>query len=253
MTDVAALRAEAASKAPNAVPCGVARSQPFAGQFRAQMSKRDGKDMYQVEGYATVYEQPYEMWDMFGPYMEVVSAGAGAQSLAAGPDVAFLTNHRGVTMARTTNGSLLLSEDDTGLATEAWLNPARQDVKDLVIAIDDKNVTEMSFAFMIELGQWSPDYQEYRIVRYEIDRGDVSAVNYGANPYTSVAARAREILADLDHLNPGAARAALERLQHRADLSGATTILSPPANQPDGVKHGRSTALVAHLMLADDL
>jgi HK97 family phage prohead protease len=250
-TDIAALRAEAAEKSPNAVPCGVARSQPFPGEFRAQMVKRDGQDRYHIEGYATVYEQPYEMWDAFGPYKEVMSAGAGADSLKASPDVAFLTNHRGVTMARTTNGSLRLSEDSTGLPIEAWLNPQRQDVKDLVIAIEDKDVTEMSFAFMIDDGKWSPDYTEYRINRYDINRGDVSAVNYGANPYTSVAARAQEILADLDHLNPGAARAALERLQHRPDMADQL----PPADQTGGeqVKQGRTTALITHLLLAEDL
>jgi hypothetical protein len=121
-----------------------------------------------------------------------------------------------------------------------------------VIAIDDKNVTEMSFAFMIEDGKWSPDFTEYRINAYDIDRGDVSAVNYGANPYTSVAARAREILADLDHLNPGAARAALERLQHRPDMA-AQILPSAPQTDGDQVKQGRSTALITHLLLADDM
>ena len=252
MAGIAAMRAESAAKNPGAVPCGVARSQPFRGEFHAQMVKHEGQDRYHIEGYATVYEQPYEMWDMFGLYKEVMSAGAGAKSLAASPDVAFLTNHRGVTMARTTNGSLVLREDSTGLPIEAWLNPQRQDVKDLVIAIEDKNVTEMSFAFLIDDGQWSPDYTEYRINAYDINRGDVSAVNYGANPYTSVAARAREILADLDHLNPGAARAALERLQHRPDM--AAPIL-PSADQTDGekVKEGRSTALITSLLLADSM
>jgi HK97 family phage prohead protease len=252
MTDIAALRAEAAAKTPGVVPCGVARSQPFRGEFRAQMVKRDGQDRYHIEGQATVYEQSYEMWDAFGPYKEVMSAGAGAESLKASPDVAFLTNHRGVTMARTTNGSLELREDATALNVEAWLNPQRQDVKDLVIAIEDRNVTEMSFAFMIDDGTWSPDFTEYRINRYDINRGDVSAVNYGANPYTSVAARAREILADLDHLNAGAARAALERLQHRPDM---TAPILPSADQTDGdqVKEGRSTALLTSLLLADDM
>jgi hypothetical protein len=32
----------------------------------------------------------------------------------------------------------------------------------------------MSFAFRIKEGRWSPDYSEYRINEYDIDRGDVS-------------------------------------------------------------------------------
>jgi hypothetical protein len=33
-------------------------------------------------------------------------------------------------------------------------------------------------------GTWSPDYTAYRIEQVDIDRGDVSVVNYGANPAT---------------------------------------------------------------------
>jgi hypothetical protein len=55
-----------------------------------------------------------------------------------------------------------------------------------------------------------------------LDRGDVSAVNYGANPHTSIAARMREIMHDVDHLPIGAARAAYARLQHRDDLAPIT-------------------------------
>jgi L-ascorbate metabolism protein UlaG (beta-lactamase superfamily) len=47
----------------------------------------------------------------------------------------------------------------------------------------------MSFAFRIESGQWSPDYTEYRINRYDIHRGDVAIVGYGANPATTATMR----------------------------------------------------------------
>jgi hypothetical protein len=92
-------------------------------------------------------------------------------------------------------------------------------VRDLLVAIDDKTVTEMSFAFMLEDGEFSSDFSQFRIKRVDLNRGDVSAVNYGANPYTSIMARSREIMAELDHLPAGAARAALARLQHREDLA----------------------------------
>lgn len=221
--DLAGRRAAAAD--PAHVPSGRARSLGFRGQLRAKKVTRNGKQVYHVQGMANTYEQPYEMWDMFGPYTEVISEGAGAESLAKPPDVAFLTNHRGVTMARTTAGTLELLELVEGLQYDAYVNPDRQDVRDLVLAIDDGNVTESSFAFLIEEGRWSPDYTEFRIVRYDIDRGDVSAVNYGANPYTSVAARSREILADLERLPAGAALAAIERLTQRQDVAA----VRPPA------------------------
>lgn len=207
-----------------ALPNGAARrvstkDQCAPSQLRAKKVDRDGKPFYQVEGYYTVYERGYEMWDWAGPYTEIVSAGAGEKTTAANPDVVYLVNHAGLAMARTTSaGTLELWSDEIGGGNRAFLNPQRQDVKDLVLGIDDKVVTEQSFAFMITLGQWSPDYTEFRINEYNIDRGDTSAVNYGANPYTSVAARSREILDALEHLPAGAARAALDRLNDRPDL-----------------------------------
>lgn len=208
------------------LPNGAARrvstkDQAAPSQLRAKKVDRDGKQFFQVEGYYTVYERGYEMWDWAGPYTEIVSLGAGEATTKANPDVVFLVNHAGLAMARTVSvpPTLELSSDETGGGNRAWLNPTRQDVKDLVAAVEDGTITEQSFAFMIVSGQWSPDYTEFRINEYDIDRGDTSAVNYGANPYTSVAARSREILDALDHLPAGAARAALDRLNHRTDLA----------------------------------
>jgi HK97 family phage prohead protease len=227
---------------PGTFPCGAARLAAFPAQMRATVlpegDQRAG--LNQLDGYASMVDRAYEMWDFVGPYEEVVAAGAFDATLAANPDVAYLVNHKGVTMARTTNGTLELEADALGLRTRAYVNPKRTDVRDLVVAIEDKNVTEMSFAFMIEDAKWSDDYEKFTILRVDIDRGDVSAVNYGANPYTSVAARSREILHDLDELPTGAAREAMSRLFAREDMA-----------RP---KHGgRSTSLITQILLAEDI
>jgi HK97 family phage prohead protease len=201
-----------------------ARMAAFPAKLRATLVEHNGQQRYHLVGHASVVDRPYEMWDKFGPYMEIVDRGAFTRTLGDGPDVAFLVNHRGVTMARTTNGSLRLSMDDVGLAVEAWLNPKRQDVSDLVVAIEDRDITEMSFAFLLEDGVWSDDFETFRIMDLELHRGDVSAVNYGANPYTDVAARSGQILADLDHLPAGAAKAAVARLQAREDVLSSVQI-----------------------------
>jgi HK97 family phage prohead protease len=234
-----------------ASPPGVsgARMAAFPAKLRAELVNYDGQQRYHLTGHASVVNTPYEMWDSAGPYMEVIDAGAFTRTLAASPDVAFLVNHRGVTMARTTNGSLRLSMDTTGLAVEAWLNPKRQDVSDLVVAIEDRDVTEMSFAFMLGDGGglWSADFQTFRITELDLDRGDVSAVNYGANPYTDVAARSGEVLADLERLPAGAARAAVARLQRRTDITAVEALLeAPPAPAPP--KAGRSLAHIEALL-----
>ncbi|MCW6010324.1 HK97 family phage prohead protease [Micromonospora sp. CPCC 205371] len=168
-----------------------------------------------VEGYASVTEHPYEMWDFYGSYTEVIRAGAFAKTLSENPAVQLLLNHRGLSMAYTKAGTLTLSEDSTGLHMRAEVNPARGDVADMLTALDDGNVDEMSFAFRVPVGKsmWSPDYDERSIVEVDMHRGDVSVVNFGANDGTAglVGMRAQ----DLDLLDEDAARALYERLGRR--------------------------------------
>jgi HK97 family phage prohead protease len=146
-------------------------------------------------GRATVYEQAYEMWDMFGPYTEIVTQGAGSASLAREDlDVPLVLGHDQLRrLARTTTGTLLLTESADGLDVHApALDPADYDVAYIAPKLRAGLVDEMSFAFRIESGQWSPDYTEYRINRYDIHRGDVAIVGYGANPYTGASMRQPE-------------------------------------------------------------
>lgn len=225
--DVAGRRA-AAQANPTDFPSTRDRCQAFGAQLRAKLVERDGKKFHHLEGYASTVDQPYEMYDFWGPYTEIVDRDAFAVTLAADPDVAFLLNHRGMTMARTKSGTLTLSVDDHGLATSAFLNPERGDVKDLVHAIDDGDIDQMSFAFRIIRGQWSPDYTEYRILEVDLDRGDVSAVNYGANPFTSISARSKQALESIEDLPLPVLRAVVARGEQRllgvADDTADTTI-----------------------------
>jgi len=224
---------------------------PLPPRLTAQRAERDGKMFYTVGGHYTVHERGYEMWDENGPYVEIVSAGAGDKTLAANPDVIFLVNHRGLAMARTAAGTLELWSDRIGDGNTAWLNPQRQDVMDLVHGIEDGTITEQSFAFMIEAGHWNADFTEYRIDVYDLDRGDTSAVNYGANPNTSIAARsAREILDELDRLPAGAARAAMDRLTHRVDLAQRRDQPAAPAAPDLPHHHGGRTVTQLDAWLA---
>ena len=212
--DIAGRRAAAAAH-PGGIPSAPTRERWHGGQIRSQLVERDGKQFHQLTGYASTVEDPYEMYDMFGPYTEVIDRGAFDRTLGGGADVAFLVNHRGTTMARTSAGTLELAADEHGLLSNAFLNPERQDVKDLILAIDDKNITEMSFAFQIVRGTWSPDYDEFRILEVDLNRGDVSAVNYGANPNTSIAARAQAAFAVVDELPMPVLRSLAEAAQQR--------------------------------------
>ncbi|RBY82678.1 HK97 family phage prohead protease [Blastococcus sp. TF02A-26] len=187
--------------APAADAPAVVRMPISSVQFRAS---GDGDGEIVFDGIASTYERGYEMWDWYGPYTEVVSAGAGALSLSRNPDVAFLLNHRGMTLARTKSGTLELSEVDEGLRAVARLDTRVTAVRDIQVAVERGDLDEMSFAFRITKGKWSPNYDEYRIEEYDIDRGDVSIVNFGANPHTAdgfTGFRSAEILAGLAHLD----------------------------------------------------
>ena len=172
------------ARAATEVPFRATASRRSLARFAPRRLSTTVKAFTELTGYASVVERGYTMHDMFGPYSEVVSASAFDATLSANPDVVFLENHAGRAMARTGAGTLELSADATGLLSRALLNPTRTDVRDLTAAIADGAVTEMSFAFRITDGQWSPDYTEYRINAVDLDRGDVSAVTYGANPHT---------------------------------------------------------------------
>jgi HK97 family phage prohead protease len=264
MTDLAGLRAAAAQSRAQA---GLAqRSAPrdrpeaadvrFGTQLRAKKVNRDGLEYYQVEGYASAYERGYEMWDFFGPYTEVVSAGAAQKTLAASPEVVYRFNHAGTPMAGTRNGRLELWEDEQGLGNRAYLNPKRSDVQLLVQAIEDDDVREQSFQFRITRGVWSPDYTEYRIEEFDLDRGDVGPVTYGANPHTSVAARSGEFLASIPQLPPLVAREAYTLLAARADLAplaaqtpAAAPLPPAPVPAPPAEPQGRSLSLLRTQLL----
>jgi len=165
-------------------------------------------------GYASVTETAYDMWDWYGQYTETIARGAFGPTLAANPDVAFLLNHGGMTLARTTSGTLRLEEDDTGLLVDADLDTANSTVRDIASGLRRGDLTELSFAFRIVRGSWDPGYTAYRIEQVELDRGDVSVVNYGANPDTFVLNGAGSDL-DVDGLDDDEARALADRLEQR--------------------------------------
>jgi HK97 family phage prohead protease len=203
-------------------------------------------------GIASVTERDYEMWDMFGPYTERVARTAFDQSLSSNPDVAFLVNHTGMTMARTTNGTLQLRSTAEGLAVSAMCNYDRADVKDFTIAVRDGHIDQMSFAAYLEQGEWNDDCTQFTMTQLDLNCGDVSGVNFGANPHTSIAARAQRVLEEIDRLPAGVARVATRQLESRlgavpASLGGANRSMNG-----SGMGAGRSLALIRSSLMADD-
>lgn len=194
-----------------------------------------------LEGYASVVDEPYEMYDWLGTYGEVVRPGAFTKTLSESAPVQLLVNHGGLSMAYTKAGTLRLAEDTTGLHIAADVNTDRTDVADMVHALADGAVDEMSFAFRVTRQMWSPDYDQRDILEVDMHKGDVSVVNFGANPATSVALRAAAF-ADLDDRT---ARALLERLEARLRPAGVPVQRSAPDDDPAAPAGGRPLTLAA--------
>ena len=206
MTDfLAAAAARAAGSPSPAARPSERRASPEPGELRGVVrvtlepladireQTRNGLTVVRVGGYASVTESPYDMYDFFGPYTEIVSRGAFGATLAASPLTEFTVNHGAggsLPMAHTRNDTLDLAEDETGLRYDAYVDPKRADVKVMLAAMQRGDLAEASFKFRITSGMWSPDYTEYRIEGADLNRGDVSAVNFGANPAASSGVRA---------------------------------------------------------------
>ena len=152
-----------------------------------QLRSEPSEDVLRFTGVASVTERGYRMFDAFGEYTEVIDTGAFDETLRADDlDVPLVLGHDQLRrIARTTNGSLALSVTDDGLLVEAELDPTDDDVRYIAPKLRSGLISEMSFAFRIEKGQWSPDFTEYRIEAVDLHRGDVSIVGWGANPHTS--------------------------------------------------------------------
>jgi len=144
------------------------------------LNVRTDNDTVTVEGYATVYDEPY---DVGGLFTETIARGAAAKS-ANEADVRFLVNHGGIPLARTKSGTMTLTSDDVGLKVRAELSAESTTAADVLDAMTRGDLDEMSFAFQVLQQSWNDDWS-VRSIR-EVKLVDVSAVTYPANPATHV-------------------------------------------------------------------
>jgi len=165
-------------------------SLPFGGnvELRAKANGTGGTS-FQFDGYAAVFDHPFEMWDFWGDeFMEVVNQGAFTRTLANGCDVPFLIGHNdaGIPMARTKSGTMNLGQDAHGLWVQVPdMDGSRSDVQALASAVERGDMDEMSCAFMAVQQVWSPDWMQRNLIEMDLHRGDVSAVVFGANDGTA--------------------------------------------------------------------
>lgn len=158
-------------------------------EMRAKTNGTPGGTNFHFTGYAAVYDHGFEMWDFWGDkFTEKVAQAAGARTLANSCDVPFLIGHNdaGIPMARTKSGTLTLGEDSHGLWVDAPdLDGSLEQIRQLASAVERGDMDEMSMAFITIRQDWSPDYEERTILEYDLHKGDVSVVVFGANDGTA--------------------------------------------------------------------
>jgi HK97 family phage prohead protease len=176
-------------------------------------------------------------YDM-GWYTERIMIGAFANTLNRSPDVQLLVNHEGLPLARTTNGTLDLREDaDQGLVFEARVDSADPDAQTLARKVESGLMDQCSFAFRVLRQNWSDDHDVREITEVDLNRGDVSVVNYGANPKTSAAVRS--LIHDLAILDD----------EERAEMRAAETLAATFTELRAGAAlSAGTTATLKHLL-----
>lgn len=164
--------------------------------------RKDGDQEKIVSGYATTFNQPYELYRWaYDGHVYIVNEQVDARAFddCDMADVVMQYDHEGRVFARTSNGTLELAIDQHGLHVRADLG-GTEIGHDLYEEIEGGYTTKMSFGFRV-----AEDKREETIERNE-ETGvttttvlrtitkisklyDVSAVSLPANDATSISAR----------------------------------------------------------------
>lgn len=151
----------------------------------AQTEKRFDSDYY-VEGFATTFNKPYELYEYDGvKYYEMIDRHAldGADMT----DVIMQFDHSGKVLARNKNNTLGWELLDEGFFIFADLSKS-ESARSLYEEIENELVTKMSWAFVVSEDEYNRDTRT-RIIKKVKKVYDVSAVSIPANSDTDISAR----------------------------------------------------------------
>ncbi len=167
------------------------KSSQFGQWGDAVQTRRAENGNLIVEGYAAKFNRDSKPM-MGGKLIERIAPGAFSDSLQRG-DVAMVWNHNpDIVLARQSNGLLQLREDNTGLAFTAELGVDSQAERDAAVAIEKRNVYQMSFGFFAPAaGDMTIEKRDGVIVRTlnKIDLFEISPVAFPAYADTEIYAR----------------------------------------------------------------
>jgi HK97 family phage prohead protease len=152
-------------------------------------------------GHAAIFESPTWIGPPKWGFQEVIARGAFAKTINES-DVRFLINHDpNLILARTTAGTMTLTEDKIGLAVDADLAQTSYG-QDLAVSLERGDMSQMSFGFRVVREEWEeletePGVVIERRTLQEVELFDVSSVTYPAYEDTdgglAAATMAREL------------------------------------------------------------
>jgi HK97 family phage prohead protease len=150
-----------------------------------------------IVGHAAVFDQ---LSEDLGGFREMVKPLSFLAALAIS-DCRSLWNHNpDFVLGRQSSGTLLVSEDDRGLAMDCT-PPDTQLIRDMVLTpMRRGDVNQASFGFWVDKDEWStmPDGSLLRTILAFRELFDVSPVTFPAYPQTRLEARAVLTNAGLD-------------------------------------------------------
>lgn len=162
-------------------------------QFEIRTAE-DQEGSYQVEGYATIFNEPYTLYD-WGDYIVNEQIDSRAFENCDMSDTIMQYDHAGRVFARVSNNTLALSVDTKGLRISADLSGTEEGRK-LYEEIKGGYTTKMSFGFSTEEDkrEVTTNHENntttvLRTITKIKKLYDVSAVSLPANDATEISAR----------------------------------------------------------------
>ena len=157
--------------------------------------RKEGENDLIVEGYATTFEQPYELYNL-GDYIVQEQVARNAFDGCDMSDVIFQYDHNGRVMARTRNKTLELATDNHGLKIRAHLGGTELG-RQLYEEIKGGYTDRMSFRFKVGKNRREVIEEDHeknvttvlRTIESITKLYDVSAVSIPANEATDISAR----------------------------------------------------------------
>jgi HK97 family phage prohead protease len=158
----------------------------------------EGQAVRQFEGHAAVFNQRTAIGNPFTwGFFEEIAPGAYTKTLSEGDSRYLIDHDTRLVVSRVSAGSLRLAQDQVGLAVSSDLDTRLSYVGDLVVNLENKNITGMSFGFRTVKDDWQTITvstsegemeAELRIIR-EVQLYEVSAVTFPAYEGTDAALR----------------------------------------------------------------